>query len=184
MEYTTSRLLSFSLALLSICVCDHFGSVSGFVRSGYPGSYHTGFPMLDVKPRSSYSWYGADVSNPISPQRSRSNTYSAAQVKGVYKSVSYSPQNGSSGFGPVTNVYNPDSDSDASSQNQGSLISSFGSGSLVSGSVNTAMGTSMHIESLPEPTQLNYHTVVQSSNESMDSSSQQIVQNSSQSSGQ
>ncbi|XDV46912.1 hypothetical protein PO909_016716 [Leuciscus waleckii] len=175
---------SFYLALLSFCVCDHFGSVGGFVRSGYPLYYEAGFPMQDVKPRSSYSWYGADVSNPISPQRSRSNTYSAAQVKGVYSSVSYSPQNGSSGFGPVTNVYKPGSDSDASSQLQGSLISSTGSGSLVSGSVTTAIGASMHIESLPEPTQLNYQTVVQSSNESVVSSSQQIVQNSSQSSGQ
>lgn len=99
-------------------------------------------------------------------------TLSAAQVKGVYSSVSYSPQNGSSGFGPVTNVYKPGSDSDASSQPQGSLISSAGSGSLVSGSVTTKMGTSMRIESLHEPTQLNYQTVVQSSNESVVSSSQ------------
>ncbi|KAG1925059.1 serine/threonine-protein kinase haspin [Pimephales promelas] len=87
MEGITSCLLSFSLALLSLCVCDHFGSVGGFVRSRYPMYYEAGFPMQDVKPRSSYSYYGADLSNPTSPQRSRSNTYSAAQVKGVYSSV-------------------------------------------------------------------------------------------------
>ncbi|XP_067308033.1 uncharacterized protein [Pseudorasbora parva] len=179
----------FSLALLSLCVCSHIGSVSGFVRSGYPIYYGagTGFPMqADVKPRSSYSsWYGIKVPSPISPQSSMELTSSAEEVKGGYTSVSYSPQNGSSGFGPVTDLYKPGSDSDARSQLQGSL-SLAGSGSLVSGSVATAVGPSMSSESLPEPAKLHYQTAEQPvvhSNESVASSSQQLLQNVSQSSG-
>ncbi|XP_048030343.1 mucin-5AC-like [Megalobrama amblycephala] len=135
----------------------------------------------DVKPQSSYSWYGHEhVSDPISPRRSNI-TYSAAQVKGVYSSVSYSPQNGSTGFGPIT-VYKPGSDSDVRCQVQGSL-SSAGSGSLGPIAVATE-SESMSIESLPKPAQLNYQTLWQSSIESVASSSQQLVQTSSQSCGQ
>ncbi|ROL48296.1 Macrophage mannose receptor 1 [Anabarilius grahami] len=163
-----------------------FGEFAGFVRiGGYPVYNEAGLPMQDdVKPQSSSSWYGHEhVSDPISPQRSKNITYSAAQVKGVYSSVSYSPQNGSSGFGPMTNVYKPGSDSDARSQVQGALMSSAGSGSLVPIAVATE-SESMSIESLPKPAQLNYQTLGQSSSESVASSSQQLVQTSSQSSGQ
>ncbi len=137
----------------------------------------------DVKPQSS-SWYGqGDVSDPIRPLRSKNITYSAA-VKGVYSSVSYGPQTGSSGFGPVISVYTFGSDSNAGNQLQGSLIFSAGSGSLVSDSVETALGTNVSSQSVPQPAQHSSQTPVQTSNETVVSSIQQLMQTISQSSSQ
>ncbi len=69
-------------------------------------------------------------------------------------------------------------------QMEDGLKSSAGSGSLVSDSVVTALGTSVSSESVPQPAQLSSQTLVQNSNESVVSSTQQLMQTSSQSSGQ
>ncbi|KAK9966661.1 hypothetical protein ABG768_003759 [Culter alburnus] len=71
----------------------------------------------------------------------------------------------------------------ARSQVQGSLISSAGNGSLVPIAVATE-SESMSTESLPKQAQLNYQALGQLSNESVTSSSQQLIQTSFQSSGQ
>uniref|UniRef100_A0A8C1ZE92 Uncharacterized protein n=1 Tax=Cyprinus carpio TaxID=7962 RepID=A0A8C1ZE92_CYPCA len=185
MEDTTIRFLSISLALLSLCVSGRIGSVDGFVRSGeYPGYYAAGPPLQDVVKTENSSWYGeGDVSDSIKPLRSKNIPYSAA-VSGVYGSVSYSPQTVSFGSGPVTSVHKFGSDTNARNQLQGSLISLAGSGSLVSGSVATALGTSVNSESVPQPVQLGSQTLVQTSSESVVTSSQQPMQASSQSSAQ
>uniref|UniRef100_A0A673LCD8 Transcriptional regulator DEF1-like n=1 Tax=Sinocyclocheilus rhinocerous TaxID=307959 RepID=A0A673LCD8_9TELE len=185
MEDTTIRFLRISLAFLSLCVHGQIGSVDGFVRSGgYPGSYEAGPPLQDVvKPQNS-SWYGQGaVSDSIEPLRSKNIPYSAA-VRGVYGSVSYSPQTVSIGSGPVTSLHMFGSDSNARNQLQSSLISLAGSGRLVSGSVATALGTSVNSESVPQPAQLSSQNLVQTSRESVVSSSQQPMQTSSQSSAQ
>ncbi|XP_016397570.1 probable serine/threonine-protein kinase samkC [Sinocyclocheilus rhinocerous] len=62
------------------------------------------------------------------------------------------------------------------------LISS--GGSFVSGSLATALSTSVRSKTVPKPAQLNYQTVVQTSKESVAFNSQQPVQTGSQSSGQ
>ncbi|XP_016412896.1 uncharacterized protein LOC107743951, partial [Sinocyclocheilus rhinocerous] len=181
MEGTTVQLLRFSLALFGFCVHGHIGSVGGFSSGGYPGYYEAGLPMQDVKQQSS-SWYDqGDVSDPFRPLKSKSFTYGAT-VNGVYNHVNYSPQTGSYGSGPVTSVYNIGSESDVRRQNPGALISS--GGSFVSGSLATALSTSVRSKTVPKPAQLNYQTVVQTSKESVAFNSQQPVQTGSQSSGQ
>uniref|UniRef100_A0A8C2JP20 Uncharacterized protein n=1 Tax=Cyprinus carpio TaxID=7962 RepID=A0A8C2JP20_CYPCA len=170
MEDTTIRFLRYDVKL------KYFGE--------YPGYYAAGPPLQDVVKTENSSWYGeGDVSDSIKPLRSKNIPYSAA-VSGVYGSVSYSPQTVSFGSGPVTTVHKFGSDTNAGNQLQGSLISLAGSGSLVSGSVATALGTSVNSESVPQPVQLGSQTLVQTSSESVVTSSQQPMQASSQSSAQ
>ncbi|XP_016094206.1 uncharacterized protein [Sinocyclocheilus grahami] len=185
MEDTTIRFLRIYLAFLSLCVHGQIGSVDGFVRSGgYPGSYEAGTPLQDVvKPQNS-SWYGQGaVSGSIEPLRSKNIPYSAV-VRGVYSSASYSPQTVSFGSGPVTSVHMFGSDSSARNQLQGSPISLAGSGHLVSGSVATALGTSVNRASVPQLARFSSQNIVQTSRESVVSSRQQPMQTSSQSSDQ
>ncbi|XP_016413248.1 altered inheritance of mitochondria protein 3-like [Sinocyclocheilus rhinocerous] len=181
MERTTVQLLRFSLALFGFCVHGHIGSVGGFSSGGYPGYYEAGLPMQDDVKQQSSSWYDQeDVSDPFRPLRSKDFTYGATS-NGLHNHVSYSPQTGSYGSGPVISVYNIGSESDVRRQNPGSLTSS--GGSFVSGSLATAFSTSVRSKTVPKPAQLDYQTVVQTSNESVASNSQQPVQTGSQSSG-